>query len=1005
MLCILILQNVLMKEMRKNLQSLLVLVLTGAVSCNLAAQKVNDTVKEGKIEEVVVTALGIKRDQRALGYSAQKVDSENFERAQYNNWASAMEGKVAGLKVQTASAGPLETARIKLRGETSMSATDNFALIVIDGIPVDQTLTQGTGSAAYGAGSGGDLPVDYGNILNAINPEDIESVTVLKGASAAALYGERGANGAIMITTKSGKGKNGKLSIGFNSNSSFETVLKWPDFQYEYGQGTMQRNKQGEYYYSYQASPDGVNTGSTSSAFGPKFDGQYYFQYDPNVEGQSIERQLWRPYHDNVKGFFGVGTTYSNSLSLEAGWQKFNFRSSLNYTTNDWIVPNTGFDRFTSSNSLNFNFNKLKAAVKLIYSNTQSDNLPATGYNNQSINYFMIFQNPNVDLAWYRPIWKKDKFQEDQIHPFSSYIDNPYLIAYEMLNSFNKNNIVGGITLNYEINKNWDVMLRSGAEFTDDSRMQRRPWSSANYREGYYSEQQINDRVLSNDILVNYNTEFNNLKLKASAGGSMRDTKSRRERTDAIGLEKTGIYNFDNAKALLERPTRPYDHKVQSVYGLINLEYLNAVYLDITARNDWSSTLPKKNWSFFYPSVSSSIILSQLMEMPSSISFMKLRGSYARAGFGTAPYRLTKYYLPSDYRDSYLMDNTLFNADLKPKINTNIEGGLDLGLFRNRLNFNFTFYNNYTENEVFAIPTLIESGYSKKFINSGKVRNRGVELNMDAFPFRSKDFTWKIGANWSTNKNKVISIPDEFKDEPIGYNYATVGGVVFFNAVVGGSLGDMYGYKLVRDPQGNVVWGSDGLTAKSTQIEKVGNAFPLWRAGIENSFQIRNLSFSFSFDGQYKGIVYSQTHHKMSEQGKLKHTLRFRDNEGGMVIGEGVMQNADGSYSTNTTKIPVHRYYGDYYRRANVETNSFDASYIKLRDARIGYNFPKRITDAMKVRELNVALFGKNLWMWTKFPMFDPEAATLDDADITPGIDIGALPSTRTMGVSFNVKF
>lgn len=990
--------------MKRKLQTIITLVLTGTVAVEMAAQSRLDTIKERKIDEVVVTALGIKREQKALGFSAKKVDEETFEKAQYNNWATAMEGKVAGLKVLTASAGPLETARIKLRGETSMSASDNFALIVIDGIPVDQTLTKGTGSAAYGAGAGGDLPVDYGNILNAINPEDIESVTVLKGASAAALYGERGANGAIMITTKSGKGKNGKLIVGYNSNSSFESVLKWPDWQYEYGQGTQTRDKSGRYYYSYGASADGVNTGSTSSAFGPRFEGQYYFQYDPEVEGQSPERRLWKPYKDNVKGFFNVGTTFSNSISLEAGWRKFNFRTNLNYTDNDWIVPNTGFERFTANNSFGFNFNKLKATAKFIFSNTHSDNLPATGYNNQSLNYFMIFQNPNIDLAWYRPIWKKGKYQEDQIHPFSSFIDNPYMIAYEMTNAINKNNMLGGITLNYQFNNNFEIMLRSGAEYTVEDRAQKRPWSSANYREGYYSEQHINDRVFNNDLLLSYNREFKNLNFKISAGGSMRDTRSETERTNAVGLIEPGIYTFENAKALQVKPIKPYNYKVNSMYGLINLEYLKAIFLDITARNDWTSTLPRKNWSFFYPSVSTSVILSDLMDL-NKVDLLKLRASYARSGFGTSPYRLTKYYSPSDYEDSYTMDALLFNADLKPKINTNLEAGLDVAVLKNRLNFNFTFYNNYTENEVFGIPVLVESGYSRKLINSGKVRNRGVELELTGFPFKSKAFTWRIAANWSANKNKVISIPDEFKDEPLGYNYSSVGGAVYFNAVVGGSLGDMYGYNLVRDPQGNVVWGSDGLTAKSTQMAKIGNAFPLWKAGIENSFQIKNVRIQFSFDGQYKGIVYSQTHHKMTEQGKLAHTLKYRDSEDGMMVGEGVVQNADGSYSPNTTRILVSKYYSDYYRRANVETNSFDASYIKLRDARIGYVFPKTITESMKLREMSISLYGKNLWMWTKFPIFDPEAATLDDSDITPGVDIGALPSTRTVGLNFNVKF
>lgn len=991
--------------MRKTVQKIAILAAAGLLGTGMQAQT-RDTLKEKNIEEVVVTALGIKREQKALGYSAQKLEDETFERAQYRNFATAMEGKVAGLKVLTANAGPLETARIKLRGETSMLNADNAALIVIDGIPVDQRMA-GTGGSAYGAGAGSELPVDYGNVLNSINPEDIESVTVLKGASASALYGERGANGAIMIVTKSGKGKNGKLNIGFSSTSSFESVLKWPDWQHEYGQGTQTRDKNGNYYYSYGASPDGVSTGGTSSAFGPKFAGQYYFQYDPTLEGQSKERQLWRPYKNNVKGFFQTGTTYSNTLTLDAGWRAFNFRTSANYTKNEWIVPNSGFDRFSLNNTINFNISqKLKAALKTVYSNTSTGNLPASGYNNHSLNYFMIFQNPNVDLAWYRPIWEKGKEQLEQIHPFSSYIDNPYLIAYEMTNAMHKNNLLGGLTVNYAISPKFDLMLRTGAEFTWDNRSQKRPWNSANFANGQYAKQHIETRDLNSDVLLTYKEVFGKLDLRASAGASMRDYRQRTQTDIAKGLKEPGYYELENAMSLDHRFT-PYDKKSNSLYGMVNLSYDDVIFLDFTGRNDWTSTLPKKNWSFFYPSVSTSILLSKLMGMGRSVDMLKLRGSWAQAGFGTSPYRLHKYYLPIEfYEESYVMDPTMFNPDLKPKFNTNIEGGIDLNMFKNRVAFNFTYYQNYTENEVFAIPVLVETGYTRRLINSGMVRNRGVELNADVFPVKTKKFSWKIGANWSTNKNRVLEVPEIFENDPQGYTYANAGGAVYFNAVKGGSLGDMYGYTLMRDPQGNVIYGTDGLTAKPTQMEKVGNAFPLWRAGIENSFRIGNFDIAFSFDGQYKGLVYSQTHHKMTEQGKLSHTLRYRDSPDGMMVGDGVVLNADGSYSPNTTKILVSRYYADYYRRANVETNSFDASFIKLRDARIGYNFPKSVTEGMRVQEMSVALFGKNLAMWTKdFPIFDPEAATLDDADITPGVDMGALPSTKSIGISFNVKF
>ena len=331
--------------MRKRTQQIIFLTTLGLVGISpLQAQSKKtklDTVKS--IDEVVVTALGIKRKDKSLGYVAEKVTSEEFEKTQNNNWAQALEGKVAGLKIQTAGAGPLGSAKITLRGSISMNLDNNEALIVVDGVPLGGTNT-GTGNAAYGAGTGGDLPVDYGNNFNSINPDDIESVTVLKGATASALYGSRGANGAIMITTKSGKSKSGKIKVTFNSSTSFDTVLKWPDWQYEYGQGTLTKNTAGQFYYSYGASPDGVSTGGTSSAFGPKFDGQYYFQYDPSVEGQSLTRQLWRPYKNNVKDFWGVGTTFSNTIGIESSNDKTSFRTSLSYVKNNWMMPNTFVD-------------------------------------------------------------------------------------------------------------------------------------------------------------------------------------------------------------------------------------------------------------------------------------------------------------------------------------------------------------------------------------------------------------------------------------------------------------------------------------------------------------------------------------------------------------------------------------------------------------------------------------------------------------------------------------
>ncbi len=993
--------------MKRQFVTLLILALSGSISVEIAAQSRVDTVKEKNIEEVVVTALGIKRQDKSLGYVAETVGSETFEETQNNNWAQSMEGKVAGLKIQTTGAGPLGSSRITLRGEKSMSMDNNYALIVVDGIPLSDgpRVNAGSGTSAYGAGSGGDLPIDFGNGLNSINPDDIESVTVLKGASAAALYGSRAANGALMITTKSGKGKNGKIRVTLNSSASFDTVLKWPDFQHEYGQGTLAKDKNGNFYYSYGASADGVSTGGTSSAFGPKFDGQMYYQYDPTVEGQSLSRQLWRPYKNNVKDFWETGSTYSNSISIENSNEKTSYRTSLTYLSNEWMMPNTGFDRFNFAGSFSHKLNdRLKISTKLSFNRTKSDNLPATGYNNQSISYFMIFQNPNVDLAWYKPVWKKGQENVDQIHPFSSYIDNPYLIAYHMLNGVDKKNLGVNVSLDYQLNDQFSFLLRSGVDYLNEERTTQRPYSSANYRQGFYREQLITNQEYNTDALLTYKNQFGKLDVSASVGGSIRYNEYLMNDYRAEGLKVPGDYSLSNAITLNTRLPKPYDERVNSAYGLLTLGYDQKIFVDITGRNDWSSTLIKSNRSFFYPSVSTSFILSDIFNLRSpGFSFWKLRGSWAKVGIDGSPYQLTKYYNVGDFPGSIQTPSVYPNPNLKPENNTNIEAGMDFGFFKNRLNYSVTLYENLTDNQILSIPALYESGYSHRIINGGKIRNRGVEMSLNARPIQTKSFTWNVNANWSLNRNEILSLPPEFNGEP--YTMSTVAGVLYFNAVVGGSLGDFYGYKLLRTEDGQVIYGDNGLPARPATIEKVANAFPEWRAGLQNEFRYKNFSLSFSFDGQLGGNAYSQTHHKMSEQGKLMHTLKGRDAVDGMIIGEGVVQNADGSFSPNTKKVTLSSYYADYYRRANIETNTFDTSFIKLRDARISYSLPKTLTRPMGVEDLTLALFGKNLWMWTEFPMFDPEVAALDNSTITPGVEIGQLPSSRTVGIQLNVKF
>lgn len=958
-----------------------------------------------QMENVVVTALGISRQQKALGYSAQQVSGEELTDARSNNWSSALSGKVAGLQLLSAGSGPVNSTRITLRGDVSLNPNNNNALIVVDGVPMSNKNATSSGvNSAYGAGSGNDVPIDFGNNINDINPDDIESITVLKGPGATALYGSRASNGALIITTKSGSKKSQGIGVTVNSNVGISTVLKWPDYQYEYGQGTGRAfNSNGEKYYSYGTTADGASTSSTSSAFGPKFEGQMYYQYDPEKQGRGDERTLWRPYEDNIKGFWRTGNTITNNVSLEGGSDKGTARISVTHSKNEWIMPNTGYERITAQTGLNYKLSdKLKVNTKISYTNKSSDNLPATGYNNQSISYFMIFQNPNVDLNWYRDIWKKGQEQIDQIHPFSSFIDNPFLIAYEMTNGVKNNSVVGSFSATYEISKKFDLLVRSGINMMDEDRNQKRPFSTANFLKGYYKEQAITDFESNSDFLLTYKDNIlKDLTVTASAGGNKMVHRYNRVDSYIDGLVIPGVYKLNNGLASPQVKVTDKNFNVHSLYGLAAFGYKNKYFLDFTARNDWSSTLPSDNWSFFYPSVNASFVLSDIFTMPRAISFAKLRVSAAKAGNDTDPYQTQRYYGTSEFASSGSVDPVLYNAKLKPEISTSYEAGIDVRLFKNRFGLDLTVYNSVTRNQIVQVPMNWSTGYSAAFLNSGEVRNRGIEVVVNSKNISSKTFTWNTTINWSKNQNKVLSLAEDLGGED--NQIIGTGGNATIIAKVGGSTGDVYGFGFVRSPDGQIVYNSNGLPARPDDIQFIGSAFADWKGGLLNEFTYKNFRFSFLLDGQYGGVIYSQTHHKMTEQGKLKHTLRGRETN--KIVGEGVVDDGTGHYVPNTKEVLIADYYADYYRRANVEANSFDASYLKLREARLEYSLPKKLLSKTFVRQVSVGVYGRDLLMFTNFPMFDPETAALNGSTLIPGVEIGQLPSTRTMGLNLTLKF
>ena len=970
--------------------------------------RVNLTASDESIEEVIVTALGIKREEKSLGYAVSQVTGKQMTDATPSNWVDAMKGKVAGLSITQASSGPLNTARINLRGDRSLDPKNNEALIVVDGIPMVNGRFSSGVTDAYGAGSSGpdkDIPIDFGNGLGDINPDDIESISVLKGAAATALYGSRAGNGALIITTKSGNKNKKGIGISINSNSSFQSILKWPDFQYEYGQGNLDRNADGEQYYSYGLTEDGKNTGSTSSAYGPKFNGQEYFQYDPNTETGGTTRTPWVAYKGGVKDFFNVGETYMNSISLDGGNEVFSSRASLTHTKNSWIMPNTGFQRLVAAiNSSAKLSEKLRINMKVNYTNKSSDNLPGTGYNNQSIAYFMIFQNPSISLDWYRPMWKKDRENIEQIHPFSSYIENPFIIAYEMTNSLQSHGIDGMLQGQYTFNPKWEIMLRSGISMRSDQRQQRRPWDTANFPLGYYKQQDLFYMESNTDALLSFNDKINeDFSIRASLGGNLMRRDLKENIGLARGLTSPGVYKLSNASTSPFADNTITQKEIQSVFGMVNLGWREMIFVDLTARNDWSSTLPSDNRSYFYPSVSSSFVLSEMVEMPSLISFAKLRFSWAQVGNDADPYQTIKYFNSSIFPGSAEAPSLLHNANLKPEISNSTEAGLNISFFNNRLTADVNYYFNRSRNQILRVPRDVTTGFSSEIINGGLIQNKGWELSLSGTPIRNENFQWNVSANWAKNNNKILEL-SEGVETPQQIIASSGSGAAEIIATVGGSTGDLWGYGLVRNDQGQVIYDAKtGLPVRPEDKVKIGNAYADWRGGFHNEFRYKNLSLSALIDGQYGGIVYSQTHHKMTEQGKLEHTLRGR--ETGKLVGEGVVQNEDGSFSPNTKEVAINTYYADYYRRANVETNSFDASYLKLREVRFEYALPKTLVSRWKMNSASIAFFGRDLFMISNFPMYDPETAALNGATIMPGVEMGQMPSTRTFGMNLKVNF
>ncbi|GAL80048.1 outer membrane protein Omp121 [Algibacter lectus] len=506
------------------------------------------------------------------------------------------------------------------------------------------------------------------------------------------------------------------MGVTYNSSISLDVIQRWPDWQYKYGQGTGKSfNTEGIPYYSYGSSEDGNSTGGTSSAWGgPEFNNQYYYQYDPNLEEQSAQREVWQPYEDNRKDYWRTGVTTTNNISIQGGNQEGSMRLSVGHSKNEWIMPNTGFERVTASLNANYQVSDhVKIGSVVNYNNRTSDNLPSTGYNNGSIAYFMIFQNPNVNLDWYRNIWKQGQDQIQQIQPFSSYIDNPYAIAYEATNALASNQIVGNIFSDIQLAPQLKLMLRTSLNTYYQEREQKRPYSINRYKQGFYETQDVWKQEVNTDFLLSYDNELSDkFSFSASLGGNSMDYKYRRTDASVDGLVVPGVYKLANGVNNPLIQTYDKNKRVNSLYGLFSVAFDNKIFLDLTGRNDWSSTLPIENNSFFYPSANASFIMSEIFDLPDAMDYLKYRFSYAQVGNDTDPYKTSKYYSQSAFASSASVATNLFNANFKPEITTSYETGIEARLLNNRINLDATVYETTTKNQIISVPLDITTGYS-----------------------------------------------------------------------------------------------------------------------------------------------------------------------------------------------------------------------------------------------------------------------------------------------------
>lgn len=978
------------------------------------------------LDEVVVTALGISREKKALGYTAQEVKQDALVQGKDNNLLNSLSGKIAGVRI-TNTQGDVGSSRIVIRGETSI-AGENQPLFIVDGIPVDNSQLNARSSGR-----------DFKNAIADLNPEDIKTLTVLKGPNAAALYGARAAHGAIVITTKGGDKRQKGIGITLHSSTQVSFVATLPEFQNLFGQGAGGR-------FSYvDGKGAGVNDGVDES-WGPRLDiGLLIPQFDSplDADGNRVATP-WVSHPNNVRDYFRMGISTNNGISIARGDDKYQFRVGYNYEKQVSIVPDAGTNK--TNISLNTDYHLAKWIVVGATANYIVYTAPSLPGSATPSGSNVRSNSPMLQFLWFGRQVDTNSLKADYTRNWnSSYYDNPFWSASYNTQSQERHRLIGDLHAEFRLTDGLHVRFRTSTDWYNDRRKSKVKWGSAGAGSPYgsYAEDAYTVKENNTEVLATYIKQLNkNWGIDALLGFNVRNKQYENNYQAAPRLAVADLYTLTNSRDPLISSNDFYRLRQYGLYGSIQLDYRRWAFLNITGRNDWSSTLPVDNNSYFYPSVTASVLLSEAFGWRSkAVNYLKIRGGWSQVGADANPYQLaTVFTSETAFNGNPLQSSSTIgmNPNLKPEKTSSIEAGFEAAFWDNRLYLDFTYYKTDSRNQILKLATTAASGYTSQVRNAGHIRNRGYEIQLGAVPIQtSKGFRWNLDLNYGANSSKVVKLDDE----GLITSYQLYSSGIQILASVGEAYGTLFGTSYVRDANGNVVVDANGLPKISTTNKTLGKFTPDWTGGISNTFSYRSLSLSFLIDASVGGSIFSNTNKTGKYTGVLANTLSGRDAEhGGLwyytdAMGNNVRLSESPSYSVssdglyyaqvngqstrvyqdgimvegvtesgskNEEVVSAEKYYHRIYSIA--EANVYDASYVKLREVALSYRLPRLWTQKLHLQEASVTLTGRNLWtIYKSVPNIDPESAlTTGNAQ---GVEAYSLPTTRSFGVNLSVKF